>query len=86
MECERRGDSSTSAEQPNTTGGLKHHPDLLPLTCYVGAEDGIRTRDPHLGKVFEIVHGVLAGLLNWLPVYRTSTESAGNQPCCRAVY
>jgi hypothetical protein len=21
------------------------------LTCYDGAEDGIRTRDPHLGKV-----------------------------------
>ena len=29
-----------------------------PLTCYNGAEDGIRTRDPHLGKVFEFVHGV----------------------------
>ena len=23
----------------------------MPLTCYNGAEDGIRTRDPHLGKV-----------------------------------
>jgi hypothetical protein len=32
---------------------------------FVGAEDGIRTRDPQLGKVFEIVHGVLASPLNW---------------------
>ena len=28
------------------------------------AEDGIRTRDPHLGKVFEIVQGVQANPLS----------------------
>ena len=51
-----------------------------------GAEDGIRTRDPHLGKVFEFVHGVLASPLNWPPVCGTSSESARIQPCCRAIY
>jgi hypothetical protein len=25
-----------------------------PLTCYYGADDGTRTRDPHLGKVMYI--------------------------------
>jgi hypothetical protein len=39
------------------------------------AEDGIRTRDPHLGKVFEFVHGVWARPLNWPPVHETSTKS-----------
>ena len=50
------------------------------------AEDGIRTRDPHLGKVFEFVHGVQASPLSWPPVHGTSTESARIRPCCRAVY
>jgi hypothetical protein len=58
----------------------------LSLTCYVGAEDGIRTRDPHLGKVFELVHSVLASPPSWPPVYGMSSESARIQPCCRAVY
>src|ERR1700722_20435276 len=39
------------------------------LTWYDGAKDGIRTRDPHLGKVFEFVHGVMASPLNWPPVH-----------------
>jgi hypothetical protein len=26
-------------------------------------EDGVRTRDPHIGKVIEIVHGVVASPL-----------------------
>ena len=30
------------------------------LTCYDGAEDGIRTRDPHLGKVVISVSAVSA--------------------------
>ena len=47
-----------------------------PLTCFDGAEDGIRTRDPHLGKVCEFVHGVSVSPLSWPPVYRMSTESA----------
>ena len=37
---------------------------------------GIRTRDPHLGKVFEFVHGVRTSPLSWAPVYGMSTESA----------
>ena len=57
-----------------------------PLTCYDGAEDGIRTRDPHLGKVIEFVYGVLGCPLSWRPVYGPSTESTRTQPCCRAVY
>ena len=57
-----------------------------PLTCSDGAEDGIRTRDPHLGKVFEFVHGVLVTPPSWPPVYGRSTESARIRPCCRAVY
>ena len=39
------------------------------------AEDGIRTRDPHLGKVFGFVYGVLSSPLSWSPVYGMSTES-----------
>src|ERR1700691_4457206 len=50
------------------------------------AEDGIRTRDPHLGKVIEFVYGVLGCPLSWRPVYGPSTESTRTQPCCRAVY
>jgi len=46
----------------------------------------MRTRDPHLGKVFEFVRGVPASLLSWPPVYGTSTECAPIQPCCRAIY
>src|SRR6185437_13571769 len=51
-----------------------------------GAEDGIRTRDPHLGKVFEFVYGVQASPLSWRPVHGTSTKSAPTQPRCRAIY
>jgi hypothetical protein len=43
---------------------------------FVGAEDGIRTRDPHLGKVFEIVYDVRASPLNCTP----STECPRTQP------
>ncbi len=58
----------------------------LPTRDFLRAEDGIRTRDPHLGKVFEFVHGVMTSALNWPPVYGKSTESAQIEPCCRAVY
>jgi hypothetical protein len=50
------------------------------------AEDGIRTRDPHLGNVFEIVHGVRTSPLSWAPVYGLSTKCTRIRPCCRAVY
>jgi hypothetical protein len=46
----------------------------------------MRTRDPHLGKVFEFVHVILASPLRWVaPVYESSTESARVRPRCRAV-
>lgn len=41
---------------------------------FFAAEDGIRTRDPHLGKMFEFVQGVWASPVNWSPVYGFSTE------------
>jgi hypothetical protein len=50
------------------------------------AEDGIRTRDPHLGNVFEFVQDVQASPPSWPPVYGTSAESGRTKPCCRAVY
>ena len=50
------------------------------------AEDGIRTRDPHLGKVFEFVYGVTASPVSWSPVYGLSTECTRIRPCCRSVY
>ena len=49
-------------------------------------EDGIRTRDPRLGKVFEFIHRVLASPLKCALVHGTSTESTQIRPCCRAVY
>lgn len=52
----------------------------------VERKDGIRTRYSDLGKVFDFVHGVLASPPTWPPVYKTPTESARIQPCCRAVY
>jgi len=42
----------------------RHRVENRPLTCHLGAEDGNRTRDPHLGKVFEFVHGVPASPLS----------------------
>jgi hypothetical protein len=35
----------------------------------------IRTRDPHLGKVFEILHRAQARPLIWRPVYGTFADS-----------
>ena len=62
------------------------------LLCYSSrdtggrAEDGIRTRDPHLGKIVEVVHADRTSPLNWPSVCGSSTESARVQACCRAVY
>jgi hypothetical protein len=41
-----------------------------------GADDGIRTRDPHLGKVAELVFPVLDGLAQCGFVYPVSTYSS----------
>jgi hypothetical protein len=51
---------------------------LLSLT--LGAEDGIRTRDPHLGKVAVFVHGVLSSPLACCYVRPVSTQSTGFAP------
>jgi hypothetical protein len=40
------------------------------------AEDGIRTRDPHLGKVVEIVHRVPSSRLSCSPIHGMSTGFA----------
>ena len=40
------------------SSGTHQRVEKPPLSCYFGAEDGIRTRDPHLGKVIVFVHGV----------------------------
>ena len=50
--------------------------DLALTRDFDGPEDGIRTRDPHLGKVMVFVRGVQPSPLSWPPVYRKSAESA----------
>ena len=49
---------------------------ILLTWTFSGADDGIRTRDPHLGKVILFVHAVLASLLGCRSVYPVSIESA----------
>ncbi len=51
-------------------------------TLLFGAEDGIRTRDPHLGKkkVAEPVHRVLSSPLACRRVHPVSTQSTGFAP------
>ena len=41
--------------------GAAHHPVELPDLGTIGADDGIRTRDPHLGKVTKRVRCVRMG-------------------------
>jgi hypothetical protein len=48
---------------------------------FSGVEEGIRTRDSHLGKVFEFVHDVRASPLSRPPVFGISTPSAQFRPC-----
>ena len=52
----------------------------LPLTWYVGAEDGIRTRDPHLGKVVFSVCWVGSSPPPGGPVHPVSTPSTESAP------
>ena len=51
-----------------------------------GAEDGIRTRDPHLGKVLELVLLVCSSLVKCVSVHPVSTTSSQIYRCSRAVY
>jgi hypothetical protein len=50
------------------------------LTCDEGAEDRIRTRDPHLGKVRDLVDGVLASRLARSSVHSVSSPSTRSVP------
>lgn len=52
----------------------------MPLTCNKGAEDGIRSRDPHLGEVFEFVSGIRTSPLPWCSVHWISTVSTEFTP------
>jgi hypothetical protein len=51
---------TAGVNRPTRKNGLVEKP---PLSCYNGAEDGIRTCGPQIGKVFEIVWGVQANPL-----------------------
>ena len=53
---------------------------------FSGADDGIRTRDPHLGRVILFVHRVRPSPLACESVHPVSIESAQIPACCRAVY
>ena len=44
------------------------------------AEDGIRTRDPHLGKVLDLVLGVSSTPLPCCSVHPVSTQSTSTPP------
>ena len=47
-----------------SAGGFEGLPSCIrALTSNNGAEDGIRTRDPHLGEVWIFVHQVVASPL-----------------------
>jgi len=47
--------------QPREIGDPIGSPKCLSSWSFFGADDGIRTRDPHLGKVLESVRSVLCG-------------------------
>ena len=52
----------------------------------LGADDGTRTRDPHLGKAVEAVHLVLLKPFTWAFVRLVVRPGPLNPPCSRAVY
>jgi hypothetical protein len=74
-----RTQDTDSAVAPCTLS-QRHYLDFL------GADDGIRTRDPHLGKVILFVQGVHPSPMDCVSVQPVSTESASDPACCRAVY
>src|ERR1700694_4502453 len=53
---------------------------------FLGADDGIRTRDPHLGKVRKVVQGVRFRLLRWAFVHLVVRPVRSYPLCSRAVY
>ena len=52
----------------------------------LGADDGIRTRDPHLGKAAKAVHLVLIRPVNWSFVRAVVRSDRPHPACSRAVY
>src|SRR5688572_10318010 len=50
---------------------------------FTARDDGIRTRDPHLGKVMVLVHVVSSGFVSSLSSLRQSPQSAGLFPVSR---
>ncbi len=56
------------------------------VTRDFGADDGIRTRDPHLGKAVETVRPVLFGPVSWAFVRTVVRPDPLNPLCSRALY
>jgi hypothetical protein len=52
----------------------------------VGADDGIRTRDPHHGKVLRNVQAEVLKAVTWSSVCGIVHCVHGVRPCSRAVY
>lgn len=46
----------------------------------IGADDGIRTRDPHLGKAMILVHIIHPSVRDWASVHPVSTQSTELSP------
>jgi len=52
----------------------------------LGTDDGIRTRDPHLGKAARAVRLVLLSPVTWPFVRPVVRPDRRNPPCSRTVY
>ena len=79
----------TQLERQRETGRAREterRVEKSPLTWYDGAEDGIRTRDPHLGKVRVFVRLGPASPLKCGSVHPVSTSVHPVRPCSRALY
>ncbi len=59
---------------------------IIPLTCSFGADDGIRTRDPHLGKVTIRLQAVWSNALTGGFVRSVVRPVTSLPPCRRPVY
>ena len=74
------GRSRTHSGEPRKRAGQAGTWATLPrshdVPVALRADDGTRTRDPHLGKAQNSVHGVGCTLPNWTDVVGVSTESA----------
>ena len=71
---------ASGCRQAARTVGLPSPSVLECLATSIGAEDRIRTRDPHLGKVVLSVRLGLARLLKWWSVHPVSTPSIVSGP------